>query len=440
MNIKYRNFFTITPIFFIIVLIISILNYNSNKDEIMWKINEEAKSIAIGSSVFIDNIIKDSSLLDKKDEILIHLKRIKKYNQAEEFYITDKSNNIIFSTEKNSTKKILEPKEIALEDKNIFLSKIYQENNNSYINASTDIKENNNTVATLTVKVNANSIIKHLDDSFLVFIITIFIVTIIGIILSQIISDIVIKRIKILKGVAKSIAEGDYNEKVNFLDIKEFKDLENTLNTMKSIMQEILFKAKNSIIEQKQFSSKNDLYYIYSNLFLNSKRKIDKNIEVAIEKIGTVPAEFIFNIVSNNETIFLYFGEIEAPDKSIDTAIKASSANYYLSKKLMYSNNNLNFLDEFRDNFFIKNLLIIKIDKNKLNVEKYQISKNRVDKSYIKIDKDKILYFHTLDKDANEKLDVYIKNYKFLNIKELSNDLNILFKDRYNGLILLIKI
>jgi len=45
--IKHRNLLTVTPIFFIIILIISILNYNNDKNEIMWKINEEAKVVLL---------------------------------------------------------------------------------------------------------------------------------------------------------------------------------------------------------------------------------------------------------------------------------------------------------------------------------------------------------------------------------------------------------
>ncbi len=439
MNIKHRNLLTVTPIFFIIILIISILNYNNDKNEIMWKINEEAKSIAIGSSIFIENIIKNSSILNKKDEILMHLKRIKKYNQVDEFYITDKSNTIILTTEDNSNRKVIKQKDMELKDKNILLSKIYTDNNNSFINASTNIKKNSKSIAILTVKVNANSIIEHLKKSLLTLVITVIIITIVGFILSIIISNIVIKRIKTLKRVANSIAEGNYNQRGNLLDIKEFKDLENTLNTMKSIMQEILFKAKNSIIEQKQFSSSSDLGDIYSSIFLNSKIKLDSNIEIGIKKIGNIPVESLFNIVSNKNKLFLFKGEIKAQKKPIDSAIKASSANYYLSKKLKQSSS-LAFINEFKKDFHIEKLSIIEIDKKSLNLNRYELSKKEINKSCIKIEKDKVIYFYTFNKEVDKELEVYIKNYKFLNIKEISDDLEILFKDRYNGLILLIKI
>ena len=437
MNIKYRNFFTITSIFFIIVLVISILNYNNDKNEIMWEINEEAKSIAIGSSIFIEDIISNSTIIDKKDKILMHLNRIKKYKQANEFYIINNS-KIILTTEQNYTKKTIKKEAIQLEDKSIILSQLYRENNNSFLNAITNIKKDNRVVATLTVKVNANSIIKHLDNSLYTLIITIIVVSIIGIIISIIISNIIIKRIKILKKVANSIAEGNYTEKANLLDIKEFKDLEDTLNTMRSIMQEILFKAKNSIIEKEKFSSNDNLGYGYSNISLNSKVKFYDNVEIGIKKISNIATESLFDIVSNQEKIFAFIGEIETQKKSIDSAIKANTAKYYLSKKIIQTNE-LNFINEFINDFYIKELLIIEIDKKSLNLNKYKITKESTTKDSIKIEKNKILYFHTLDKEIYTELDSYIQNYKFLSIKEIGDDLDILFNKKYNGLLLLIQ-
>jgi HAMP domain-containing protein len=438
LNIKYRNFLTITPIFFIIVLAISLLNFNNDKNEIMSQIDEETQAIAVGSSIFIENIIANSTIVEKSDKILMHLNRIKKYNQANEFYIIDNSNMVLLTTEKNSTKKSIKKELIKPKEKNIFLNEIYTENNNSFMDATTNIKQDNKIVASLTVKVNANHIVKYLNDSFSTLIITIIIVTIIGIILSIIISNIVIKRIKILKNIANSIADGNYDDRVNALDIKEFKDLEDTLNTMKSIMKEILFKAKNSIIEQKQFSSNDDLGDIYSNLALKSKINFSNNIEFGIKKIGNIAVESLFNTVSNKDTIFSFIGEVEPQNNSIDSAIKANTANYYLSKRLLYSSE-LDFLSEFKNSFVIKELLIIEIDKKTLNFKKHKITNNSINRSHMNIDKNKILYFHTLDNEISKELDTYIQNYNFLNIKEIGNDLDILFKNRHNGLLLLIK-
>ena len=442
MKIKYRNLLTITPIFFIIVLVISILNYYNDKNEIMWGINQEAKSIAIGSSIFIENIISNSTIIKESDKILMHLNIIKKYKQANEFYIINNNNKIILTTEKNITKKALKKEPIELKDKNIILSKIYTDNNNSFLNATTTIKKDKKIVATLTVKVNANNVIKYLTNSIYTLIITIVIISIIGVLVSTIISNIVIKRIRILKEVSNSIAEGNYHDKGNLLDIKEFKDLEDTLNTMKSIMQEILFKAKNSIIEWEQFSSNDDLGYIYSNVSLKSKIEVYDNIEIGIKKIGNIKVETLFDIVSNKEKIFSFMGEVEKQDKSIDSAINASTANYYLSKKLIY-NNNLDFINEFINDFSIKKLFLIEINKKTLNLNKYQIIENNIKKSSIKIDENNLIYFDTnkniINNNIYRELDSYIKNYKFLTINEIEKDLDRLFSKRYNGLLFLIK-
>ncbi len=437
MKIKQSNFLIITPIFFTIAFVVALLNYTNEKSEVMWGINEEAKSIAIASSIFIENIVTNSTLKNKKEEILVHLNRIKRYKQAKRFYIT-KNSKLIIDTKENKVKqkfKIIDKKEFK--DRDVILSDIYKNRDISLMNVSSLIKINAKIIGILTVEIYATDVDKDLNEAIYEMLTTIFIITLIGVMVSILLSNIVTTKIMTLRSVANSIAKGNYNENMDIGTIKEFADLGDTLNTMKSIMQEILFKAKNSIIEEEQFRSNNDLLNSYSDIFLNSKVEIDDNFEVSIQKIGYLKVEYFFNIVSNEDSIFSFLGEIKSNKESIDNAIISSTINTYLSKKLL-SSNNINFFDKFKEIFPIKELLITHINKKTKELKIYKFLNNTLHKKII-INRDKIFKFHTLDKELNSKIDTYLRNYYFLNLEDIADDLDKLFREKYNGIILLIK-
>ena len=437
MNIKYHSLLTITPIFFIIAIVISILNYNNNKDEIIWKIHEEAKSIIIGSSVFIDNIVSDSTIIQKKDKILLHLNRIKRYKQTKEFYIIDNNSNLILTTERNATLQTIKQRSVEIEDADITISKIYKQDNINYLNVTANITIDNQKVAQIVAKLYADSTIKDLDNLLYTLLITIIIITLIGVILSLVISNIVINRIKILKDIASSIAKGNYHIQSDSLDIREFKDLEDTLNTMKSIMREILFKAKNSIMGQEQLNLNDDLGIIYNQKYISSKIEIYDDIEIAIKIVGNQTVDTIFNIVSTQKKIFCFMGKIKPQESSIDSAIDANKTSYYLSKSLIY--HPLNQIHNLVEDFNIHKLSIIEIEKSTLFANIHEIGKDGTRSKELKINKEKVVYFHTLKQNIYEELDIYIKNYSFLNLNDTCSDIDIIFKENHNGLVLLIK-
>lgn len=430
MKIKYNNFLIITPIFFAIAFVISMLNYSNEKNEIMWGVKEEASSIGIASTIFIENMIKTEELTSLRDRLLMHFNRIKRYNQAKRFYITNDKKVLIDSDENNLKAKIIKPNEFR--DKDFILSEIYNRDEINLIDIYLPIKKDGKVKAILTVEIDVSDVSKELSESINEMVITIILITLIGIFVSILLSNIVIKKIASLSRVANSIAMGNYSENINVGTIREFSDLGDTLNTMKSIMQEILFKTKNSIIEEEQFRSEDDLLKTYGKVFLTSKIEKSENVEFSIDKIGEVEVGNFFNIISNSENIFCFFGRVESKEDSLSSAIHVSSLNEYLSKRFIYDD--INYLNKAIDIFKIKELTLIHVNRE---IKLYTYSDNKLSVKRVDFE-NRVIFFHTFDKKIDREIEIYLKNYNFLTIDELSSDLRELLKTQ-NGILVLLK-
>jgi len=428
MKIKYNNFLIIVPIFILIALVMSYLNYINEVKEIKWGIETKAKSIAIPSKIFIEHMLQEKKFSDVIVDVKPKFENILKYNQAQRFYISVDKKIILDTDDEKGTDTLTIADNL---DKTV-LSDVFIKNSMNLITIHTPISgAEANTV--LSIEVDNTDFFKRIDDAFIEIIFTVVIASILGVITSYILSKIVTTKIFSLNAHAKAIASGNYSHNSYMGSIHEFTDLGDTLNIVKSIMKEIIFKTKNIIVEEEKFRSDEDLINTYNKVLFDSKKSSLNGIDIFINSIGNPEAGFFFDSLSDFTKLYAYIARVENEQTSIDTLIKANAAQKYISSKI--KKNSLDLLKLVKL-FNINYLKFISIDENDM-LHSYEVI-NGVEKESVINLKDGSVYLICEENSSIEKiLQVYIQNYKELSIEDISEDVPNLFSYGVNEIFIL---
>jgi len=428
MKIKYNNFLIIVPIFLLIALVMSYLNYTNEVKEIKWGIETKAKSISIPSRIFIEYMLQEKNFSDVLVDVKPKFENILKYNLAQRFYISVNQKVILDTDDEKSTDSFTIPDNL---DKSI-LSDVFIKNNLHLITIHTPINGTKpNTI--LSIEVDNTDFFKRIDDAFNEIIFTVIFAFILGVVTSYLLSRIVTTKIFALNTHAKAIASGNYSHNSYMGSIHEFTDLGDTLNIVKSIMKEIVFKTKNIIVEEEKFRSDEDLVNTYNQVLFDSKKSSLNGVDIFVNFIGYPQAGFFFDSLSDSGKLYAYIAKIENEQASIDTLIKANAAQRYISSKIQKNSLDLSKLVNL---FNINYLKFIYIDEDYM-LHSYEISNGVEKKSVINLEDGSVHLICEENSSIEKILQVYIQNYKELSIEDISNDVPNIFSDGVNEIFIL---
>jgi len=428
MKIKYNNFLIIVPIFLLIASVMSYLNYINEVKEIRWGIESKAKSISIPSRVFIEHMLKEKKLSDVLVDIKPKFENILKYNQAQRLYISQNQKVLLDTATAEDSKPFTISSSL---DKSI-ISEMFTKNNLHLVTIHTPINgAEPNTI--LSIEVDNTDFFKRIDEAFTEIIFTIMVALILGIITSYILSRIVTTKIYALNTHAKAIASGSYSHNSYMGSIHEFTDLGDTLNIVKSIMKEIVYKTKNIIVEEEKFRSDEDLVNTYDRALFDTNKSSINGVDVSINTIGHQKTGYFFDSLSSGGKLYAYIATVENETSSIETLLKANSAQRYISSKILKDNLEILKLVKI---FNLTYLKFISIDENYI-LNSYEIVNGVEKKSSINLE-DGSVELICIDNSSIEKvLAVYIENYQELNIEDISKDASNLFSDGVNEIFIL---
>ena len=428
MKIKYNNFLIIVPIFLLIASVMSYLNYINEVKEIKWGIESKAKSISIPSRVFIEHMLKEKELSDVLVDIKPKFENILKYNQAQRFYISQ-NQKVLLDTSSQKDSELLNI-DYNL-DKSI-LSEMFTKNSLHLVTIHTPIKGvKENTI--LSIEVDSTDFFKRIDDAFTEIIFTILVALVLGVITSYILSRIVTTKIYALNTHAKAIAAGSYSHNSYMGSIHEFTDLGDTLNIVKSIMKEIVYKTKNIIVEEEKFRSDEDLVNTYDRALFDTKKASINGVEVSINTIGHQKTGYFFDSLSANGKLYAYIAIVEHETSSIETLLKANAAQRYISSKIQKGNLDISKLVKI---FNLNYLKFISIDENYI-LNSYEIVNGVEKKSSIDLEDGSVRLICIENSSIEKILAVYIENYQELNIEDISKDAPNLFSDGVSEIFIL---
>ncbi len=422
MKLKYNNFLIISPVFLLVAIVLASFNYSVEKKEIMWGLHEELRSITVATTIFIKH--KDGNISDHKDDILASFERIRSFDRVKRFILLQNNRPYIESL----SDKVSKYKRRYKKGSKINYSELYQDKELTLIDAYMPIKKSS---LALVVSLDASYVKEALENSMYKAVILVVGITFIGFIMSFILSLLVVKKIRRLSIIAKALARGKYAQEVKLGSIREFSDLGDTLDIMRSILQELLFKTRNSIIQEEESTYSKELLQLYC-INCSSLKKINSSgIELQIAVLKENSENEFYNCFEDGNYIYAYFGAIEADNHSLEYSVEASSLNYYLKYFLTHSDVDINKLDNIYD---ISSLFIVKIDKNSKTLEFSLLNNKEVTSLKIELQESEI-YSFTINESIKEKIEGYIKKYGFLNLEELSLDLAKLFKNEESVLL-----
>jgi len=423
MNIKYNNLVIIVPIFLILALILTSVNYTIQKKELMEGLKEEAESATKATSIFLSH---KTDIYTQKSEIQTSLDRIISFGRIKRIIIANDKAVVLQSIDDDLTRDKLSPYDY----KNAQNLKIYSEKNIALYNHLTKIK---NTDLTLYITVDASYIKLALEESLYFSAGVVAVLVVLGFIASFILSLITSRNIANLSLFARALAGGDFKEREQNFVIKEVNDLGNTLSIVQSILKEMLSKTKNSILDNEFFNNEQEVSKLYP-LKKGQKNLIHSNVEFQIAVIDEKNKKEFYSCWQDENYIYTFVGEIKGTNNDLSDYVGASS----ITSVLMHHLNNNKFdINKLNTMYGIKSLLVIKFDKHTYKLEQDSIFKDEITRSSKTLKKDSYYSFYHNIK-ANNNLQNYITRYSHLKLEELVSDIRTIFNNENS--VLLVKV
>ena len=490
-TINRRNFFTITPIFVIVVLSIGVLKYFTEKRELKWGLQEEAVSLGYVISEYITDDQFKALYRNKQQalknnphiaESLIKLgkgRNQEKGEQIKQLYLVDKSCNKIVSIIKKKRcsnsedgsscayvydainkddqincdllKKNVTSKKPLLT--NVYPYQIKEDDGQSSYNTtyslSTYIKVVDDIF--LGLEVDALTYHKQLQQMILSILIILIIVFMIATIVSMILSRIISSEVKVLReGNLDNVNSEEEIKSVTSFYVQEVDDLNTTFSTMKSILNSIFNRTFKNIISSNKYTQVASIIDKYSSFKWSFLHKQKKSVEYLVYPLDENNHTSFWDSVEIENHTFIFFGNIpvQAEDGvaiDVDTIRKNIihlNSIAFIVKKVILSNKELDvkkievFLKDLKlDHFVITHLLL---DKKELHTYTLNSKSMMLEKTVEELQPNKFFLQHTL----NEEIDSKIKNYmKFLDntpIEFLYKELKTVIGSS-NGLLSIIK-
>jgi len=423
MNIKYNNLVIIVPIFLILALILTSVNYTIQKKELMEGLKEEAVSATKAIGIFLED---KENVYAKQDEIQISIDRILSFGRIKRIIIAHDKGIVLQSIDDVLTRDKVNQYDYQ-KAKNL---KIYSEKNIALYNHSTKIK---NSDLSLYITIDASYIKLALEESLYFSAGVVAVLVVLGFIASFILSTITSRNIANLSLFARALASGDYKEREQDFVIKEVNDLGNTLSIVQSILKEMLSKTKNSILDNEFFNNEQEISKLYP-LKKENKELINSNIEFQIAVIDETNKKEFYSCWEDEKFIYTFVGEVKSTNNDLNDYVSASSITSLISHGLPKNKFDIHRVKTMYD---IKSLLVIKFDKATYNLEQYSIFKDEIITSNKILKKENYYSFYHNIK-ANNNLQNYITRYSHLKLEELVSDIRTIF-DNENS-VLLVKI
>lgn len=427
MKIKYYNLLIITPIFFVIALVVSFVDYKDELKELDQGIKSKAKSITIPSKIFIEHMLKNKNLLDISKELEENFNKVIKYKQATRIYISRKG-KVLIDTNKDKKYKL---KVIRNLDK-LRVTDFFAQKDFQLVTIHTPIKSKEGSLI-LSVDFNPTSFYNEKYIYLMEMILMISLATIFGIITSIILSKIVISKIYKLNADAVAIASGDYTHNSYVENIQEFTDLGDTLNIMKSIMNEIISKTKNAMLKEIKLQDNDDLVDTFHKISDSDEMVSIKNIDLYIKSTGKQEAEYFYESFIYDNKLYAYIGKLESEKSTIESLLNATAIKKYITAHIKNSTLDvLKMSSIFKIDFFE----LISIDeKNKIKSTLLQEDQKTQSETTIE---SKMVHFRCMKNSSiKNQIEIYTENYQELTLSTIIDDLENILKNKQFELFIL---
>ncbi|NNE92408.1 MAG: HAMP domain-containing protein [Verrucomicrobiales bacterium] len=347
MKIRTHTLLLITPIFLLLGVAISIMVYMTERRELLWGLQEESKALAISIAEFLDGDQLDSEL-QAGVEALTQFERVEAVLQHGQLkyarlLISDDSEVGIRLVRESGDEQfdpagIPKRADLDLARWGGFAVSPVQEQTEdmSLIKALTPIHaKSGKTVAFLEVVTDATDLKTHSQTTQIRCLKLTGGLVLAGIVISISLSGFLVARLRELGDAARVVASGDYDHEIESHSIREINDLGSTFNTMRSILKDVLTKAKKELVEVEEFRRPEDLAVVCRNLTQQRQQlELGPECEILLGVTGKVPTGNFAGFIRTEEKGHRFFlGKIRESD-SLEATVRASAAAFLLKKLL----------------------------------------------------------------------------------------------------------
>ncbi|MFN8391840.1 MAG: hypothetical protein U0136_16240 [Bdellovibrionota bacterium] len=341
MSIRLQSLMAILPIFVAVGVLSGYLRYSSELEELAWGLRSEAEGYAIAlESALHGETLKhfmqhDSSAVadaESKIDKVISGKRIRRVAAVSpdgaDVYFERKSSDL-------SDKMVLSAEALkSLDQLSIWISELERTEGAAYLQAYMPLRDDSGQLlGALVVETDATEYITREETSFREVLQESGGVILLGALCALIIAQVLRRRIRELSRLAAEIGEGRQASVDDAGAIQELRDLKDSLQTMSSIMQDILVRAKHGLLEKEQFRTQQELFDVYGEECLDVRcRELGAMQFVACRNSESGGGDFVEMFEAENK-ICAVFGRIAAQDFVVSTR-ESSAAGVYSAEQV----------------------------------------------------------------------------------------------------------
>ncbi len=453
MKIRTQNLLTILPIFIGLGVILSFFKYTTERQELLWGMQEEISSLAVTISEFLteDDIKKIFAGQD-----IVSVQKLKKWSMSKEGMEDNETRNranyiinSLYLLVPNGRKLVnilheKKPKQIQWREvdalsvsentgsgadklkKNMYISSVkYDDENNAYMSTFISLAKttvyNGEKEFYLGLDTDVSYYDRHLATLFQNTVIFATLTGILGVLIALFLSRVLTKKIKRLNEAAEKVIMGQYNQPIETGSIQEVSDLGNTFNTMSSILQEILSKTQNDLVVAEKFLTEKDLSFKFQELTLKPIDLSIGGVEVKLRFLGNDSSGDFWGHSKVGVKNFIILGRVASEETYFQTSLSASGAFSIFEKSLASGNSLPDAISKVHEIIDIDTLYCLCFEKEgkeaKMNSIRIENGGKISDKNY-SLSKNTIFPFHTLPAGMDSGVNVMVEAFSELSVSD----------------------
>ena len=451
MKIQTQNILAIIPIFLLLGIISSGLLFIAERQEILWGLKEEASSLAVSISEFL-NGEKFEKKSSNKFLFQSNLKEIIDANQAKriKLYSYDFGKIKPYFVIGDETFDHELPSPIAI--KSLIKNELLISN---IIHISVDISiicayapiylNEKNVSGILEVIIDASEMRQRTNTILLNSVKITCGILFFGLFIVFIVSKQITKRINLLNVAASKVASGNYESKISgtgTINIQEVSDLSNTFNTMSSVLSDFSSQSKQELIEAEQFRSSNDIAKNFLETYYPVIDISQGGIQTMICRVSNIPNGDFFDAFSLDSNYYVIIGKTKNDEinKSNDLyEITHASAVLSFIKQKINKKDPEDLINQTIKFFEMEICHILKWKDDSQTIQRWQFINNSISEYSTDSNALDPIIITTVNEELEQKIISYAKKFKNISDSELVKELLLLVEKDDNGLLCIIR-
>ncbi len=452
MKIRSQIIAALVPLFVGLALVTGGVTYYLQTKEMEWGLYEEASSIAVVVARFLDGetvrqiSTDDSHSHSSKENTFNLFRKITSAGRASRLTIFTAPDwkQILDVTASNSFCRSIQfapSVTVQLGNRPFVTGSIEKgSNGSSHLTTYASIRSKNGELSgILAVETAADFLQLHRGALIDFLLISITSSALLGLLLAMVISALITRKLANITKAVSSVEAGFYDHKPDAGIIDELNDLENTFDTMRSVLKEAVSKIWRTIIEAEQFRTKEELICAFKNEFQPPVHEIIYGVEISGTLFGCKTKGAFFEVRTAQEYGYAIAGQVESADymKQAET-VSAVLAFIGQTSKIEDIPSNLKtvtcLFNLINCKFVIWNPSSSKATTWLLDADSGQWHENTT-----MLNAKTTLILHTMNSTMDSRIQTYAHEFESLPQETLMKEICMLVDEKLDGAILLLR-